>query len=560
MIARLFRFDKISPYWIVAAAAFLAYGWSIGFGFVFYDDKDLILDNAAILSNWANIGQAFFRSIWPSHVSLSHYYRPIELVTWIIDYHIGDTQPWIYHFSNVAYHAIASALFYVLLGSLGTQVLWRLPLALMYAVHPGMAATVAWIPGRNDSLLAVFSFLTLIFALKTLNSGRSRDLIGYSLTLLLALFTKESAIVLPVLTYFLVTMHPQKNHATSILGVSVAAWIFYFIMRQSAAPGGNDSTFAPGPIALLGSLIASAPALFCFIGKVFLPIHTQVMPTFSWLDFSIGLGCLIAIGRLITMNPERNAGKILFAIALFVLFLAPSLYHSPDVKLSQFLLLEHRLAVPMAGALLVMPQLVSSERLLENETIFKRIAGIVITLFVVIAVVCQSSYRDRTTFWHAAVRSNSLAFSRVHLGDMYLYDNDPDTAKKWYDEALAINPKEYMVNNNIGVHALSRNDLDSAEAYFKKELEAFPTNSRSLINLAIVSNRRNKHEEAEQRYLQLLALYPDFIEAYRQLTVLYIQMKKPEEAEKVIAILRTKGDSIPDYILDEIRALKKSKP
>lgn len=557
MIARLFRFEKLKPYWIVAIAAFLVYGYSIGFGFVFYDDKDLILDNAPILSNWANVGQAFLRSIWPSYISLSHYYRPTELVSWIIDYHIGGSEAWIYHLSNVTYHAIAAMFFYALLGALGTQGLWRLPLAVAYAIHPAMAATVAWIPGRNDALLAIFSFSTLIFTIRSLSHGKAADLVAFLVSLMLALFTKESAVVLPILIYLLTRAYPKTNRSFRLIAFSIAALALYFVMRQAAAPGGNDPTFAPGPIALFASLISSTPAFFSFIGKAFLPIHTQVMPTFSWLDFSIGLASVVALVKLIAMNSERNREKIVFATAFFLLFLAPSLYHAPDVKLSQFLLLEHRLAVPMAGALLLVPQLVSSERLLAHEGLFHRATLGTLVGLALLAILSQSPYRDRMAFWNAAVRSNSLAFSRVHLGDMYLYNNDGQTAKKWYDEALAINPKEYMVNNNLGVYSLSQNELDRAETYFKNELEAFPMNSRALLNLAVVANRKKRPEEAEQRYLRVLALYPDFIEAYRELTVLYIQMRKPEEAEKVVAILRRKGDSIPDYILDEIRSLKK---
>lgn len=545
-------------YLIVAAAAFLVFGYSIGFDFVFYDDKDLILDNTAILSNWSNIGQAFLHSIWPSYVSIAHYYRPIELITWIADFHIADIHPWIYHFSNVLYHALATMAFYALLGSLGTHSLWRLPLAIAYAAHPVMASAVAWIPGRNDSLLAIFTFLSLIFTLKSLSSNRIRDLFLFTVCLLLALFTKESAVVLPVLVYLLIRGHPKKERATLLIALSAVSLFAYFVMRQAAAPGGQDSAFSSGFFSLIVMLISSAPAFLCYLGKVFFPFHTQVMPTFSWLDFSIGLAALVAVARLVILNSERNMAKITFAAAMFFLFLAPSLHHAPDVKLSAFFLLEHRMAVPLAGALMIVPQLISTERLLANEPLFHRLSIVTLLMIAFVSVMSQTPYRDRMSFWKAAVRSNDLAFPRLHLGDMYYYDSDFAAAKKWYEEAMALNPKEYLVNNNLGVYYLSQNQLDLAEKHFKAELENFPSSSRALVNLAIIANRQGKKADAEQRYLRLLSYYPDFIEAYRQLTVLYIDMKKPDEAEKVIGILQRKGDSVPDYIFEEIAALKKA--
>jgi len=70
-------------------------------------------------------------------------------------------------------------------------------LSLFFALHPVLTQAVAWVPGRNDSLATIFIFSALIFFQRFLSKEKLMDLIFLSLFFLLALFTKESSILLP---------------------------------------------------------------------------------------------------------------------------------------------------------------------------------------------------------------------------------------------------------------------------------------------------------------------------------------------------------------------------
>ena len=68
--------------------------------------------------------------------------------------------------------------------------------ALILLVHPVLVQAVVWIPGRTDSLLAMFCLSGLWFYLVYFKENRRLDLFGYAFCLMGALLTKETGIAL----------------------------------------------------------------------------------------------------------------------------------------------------------------------------------------------------------------------------------------------------------------------------------------------------------------------------------------------------------------------------
>src|SRR6202020_3196456 len=76
-------------------------------------------------------------------------------------------------------------------------------LSLLFAVHPVLSQAVAWLPGRNDVLLGIFIFSFFIFSIRYSREGKLKNLLLSVFFLLLALFTKETAVMGPVALFIM---------------------------------------------------------------------------------------------------------------------------------------------------------------------------------------------------------------------------------------------------------------------------------------------------------------------------------------------------------------------
>src|SRR5262249_1681155 len=139
----------------------------------------LIRDNAGYLANPAHLVDVF-RSPYASvaHLGSHAYYRPLVMVSFILDALIAPASPAMGHLTNLILHVVASCLVWVLLRRLGSHDDLALALALVFAVHPLAANAIGWVPGRNDLLLTVFALAAVLCAMGYLRTGTARTLLG----------------------------------------------------------------------------------------------------------------------------------------------------------------------------------------------------------------------------------------------------------------------------------------------------------------------------------------------------------------------------------------------
>ena len=64
---------------------------------------------------------------------------------------------------------------------------------------------------------------------------------------------------------------------------------------------------------------------------------------------------------------------------------------------------------------------------------------------------------------------NKNGWALIMMGNIFAkYKNDFITAKKYYDEAVRINPENYIAINNIGENLMQQGKFDEAKDYFKE--------------------------------------------------------------------------------------------
>lgn len=228
----------------------------------------------------------------------SNYWRP-TFVLWNIAnfraFGLESPAPW--HGGNIALHAVATLLLYVLSIRLGLRPALSCAIAVIFAAHPTRPESVAWISGSTDLLLGVWVFSSLVFAHMAM-SARARwasiALGGVSLmAYALALGSKESAVLLPVVIGVLAWhVGPQPGdgahggvaHAIPRSRLSrTFAWtslfllvgVGWFLVRHSIL----GELMKPNHDYTLGQRIASLPNIAVWYARQSL-LPTRILPVY----------------------------------------------------------------------------------------------------------------------------------------------------------------------------------------------------------------------------------------------------------------------------------------
>ena len=91
------------------------------------------------------------------------------------------------------------------------------------------------------------------------------------------------------------------------------------------------------------------------------------------------------------------------------------------------------------------------------------------------------------------------------MGNIFAkYQNDIDTAMKYYDQVLIVKPNDCITLNNIGANLMQLNNKKEALNYFNKALKSDSNYPNTYYGLALVANDDEDYKKAFE--LSLVAL------------------------------------------------------
>ena len=186
-----------------------------------------------------------------------YFYRPVQLISLMLDSNISNSGFFFYHLSNLLIHLTTCCLLFYLLILFKADKFKALLCSLIFLAHPLFNQAVIWVPARGDLLVAMFGLLSFIFLIKFYNSKNYIFLAANLITFFLAVFTKEIAILFPVIfvLYYLITFSNQKLNIKGLFSVdNIFAYIIwaitiaiYFILRMDVVkfslPSSQASVF-----------------------------------------------------------------------------------------------------------------------------------------------------------------------------------------------------------------------------------------------------------------------------------------------------------------------------
>lgn len=510
-------------YALIAGAGFLIYFKSLFFGFTYLDDNVLIIDSFRFLRQLSNVLEAFrHEAFYILHSSAAYYYRPMLTVSFILDAQLGGVNPFIYHLTNIIIHLAASCLVFKLLAKLGYARQLAFFFSLIFSIHPILSQAVSWIPGRNDSLMALFGLASFIFFLYFLETKKIGYCLAHIFFLGLVIFTKESALALmPICILYFILIRPDSRSSKSavLLGWLAVSGLWFF-MRSAAL----NSNLTPMTGMDMGkSIFMNLPALVQFVGKIIFPFNLSVLPIVQDTTFFYGILALALIASALFFSKSVRINFAIFGAIWFLAFLLPSFIRPNTEIVADFI--EHRTYMPMVGFFIL---------LLETDTVKKidfglrrylAVCGAIVILLAGITFFHIDNFKSRLSFWlNAATRSPHSPLAHRNLGAMYYLDGLPDKAEPEYRKALELNPLEPMAHNNLGLIYASRGDIKKAEEEYKKELEINPFYDNAHFNLGILYYKLGEFKKAEALWKRVIELNPDYMDAYASLRVYYYNL------------------------------------
>lgn len=222
------------------------YGRSIGFGFT--QDDDIVLRNNEFVQNF-QLSEILFEDTFlgyfkeKKNLVSGGRYRPFSLLYFAVLNQISSS-PSIFHFSALLIYALIGCLIYKVLSQIGSWFssikeqasLLSFLVTLIWLVHPSHVEAVANIKGHDELLSVGMLFLSIQFCLNWLKQQKLKYMASSALCLLLAILSKESAVVGLIIIPFLFFIKKQINSQSitkwgiALGGVSVV----YFLLRVVA--------------------------------------------------------------------------------------------------------------------------------------------------------------------------------------------------------------------------------------------------------------------------------------------------------------------------------------
>jgi protein O-mannosyl-transferase len=460
----------------------------MAFGFTELDDRDLIVDDQAFLARWSSVFRAFTRAYMHAVDPQHPYYRPLVVVSYVIDAQWSGTRPFGYHATNVLVHVLASVLCFALFLRLDFGRLVACLGALVFAVHPWLVCAVAWIPGRNDSLLAVFVFAAWLAFLSDARRPRSVARIGHVTLFGLALLTKETATVLPlVFGAHLVMVEGRRArlvHRPRALVSVVVGWAGCLGARFGVRGMGGGS-----PLCAMASEIGHhARLLPAGLGEIIFPIRPALIGVVD--DAPVGLGLLaMALVLLFTWSiPGVRRPVVLFGGVAF------GLWSLPALAVPGTLVCHHRLYLPACGVLIMVAEIVRAVSV--ERRVVLAFGGVTVLASCAVALGTASTFRDGRAFALASVDAAPRSpLAHVCMGRMYQARGDGERALSEYQTAVDLGAID-VVHNNMAVIYMANARWAEAEREIREELAVDPRYARAFANLAIVLRHEGRPDDA----------------------------------------------------------------
>ena len=466
-----------APIAVLVLVAAALYGRVVTYDFVHYDDWQLLVDHYGAIAKLENIAGVFwhdsFAVLGPQSAGV--FFRPLLVVDYGIELRIAGPNPAVLHASNLALHVLATCLAYALFVAFGCGRWLATGLASILAVHPASALVAAWIPCRNESMLAIACLASTLALLAYLRRGRTAALALCVAAYAAALFAKESGgALLGVLACAVALERSGRPGETRQL-----AWAAATLLAVSVAWAAlRHAALGQSPVGA-SKIPANLPVLLVYLGKSLFPIDLAVIPHPDDARWWPGIAAAVVLAAAIAATGRRLRGPAGLGLVWCAVFLLPSALLPRETWG-----LEHRIYLPLVGLLLFASQLALPARVRAPAGLGTALAFAVAVAFAIPTARRLPDFADPISYWESAVHTaphSTLAAS--HLARRYYEVGRISEVPEAATRALALDDGLADMYLLRGIVYARQGDLERAEPDLRRAAALDPENKAARSNL-----------------------------------------------------------------------------
>jgi tetratricopeptide (TPR) repeat protein len=561
----------------LAVLAFAAFMPALSCEFVNYDDPQYVTKNPQVKSGLNADGAR-----WAFTTFDAANWHPLTWLSLQLDASLwtnpeGGLDPRGFHLTNVLLHAANAALLFLALRSL-TGAFWRsAAVALLFAVHPLRAESVAWVAERKDVLSALFGFAALWAYAGYATAPSVRRYLLTAAPFALSLLAKPMLVTLPCLLLVLdwwplgrarapgdwrrlaaeklpvfalvaasaaVTLRAQaaggavkhrEEGFTPAARVENAAVSYAAYLTKTAWPA-NLSVHYPHPVynfdstaSLLPAKAAGAALMLVAVtaGAVALRRRAPYLLA-GWLWY---VGTLVPVIGLVQVGGQAMADRYTYLSQIGLLIAA--CWGAADLAGTW------RRAALAAGALAAAALAAVTQTQLavwhDSFSLWdhaRRVSGESPAVMVNLGEVLEQrgKLEGAARCYEGAMRLDpNTAQIRLDLGNALQGLGKFDEAARQFEEACRLAPDAPLGYSNLGNLLLRQGRLDEAARQFEEARKRDPDMAEIPYNLGLVAEARKDYAGAAEFYHEALRLRPDYPKATAQLGFVLTQAGQVEE-------------------------------
>jgi tetratricopeptide (TPR) repeat protein len=483
--------------------------------------------------------------IWGEPGATEQYYPLLHTAFWVQHRLFGD-HPAGYHAVTLLLHAVSAVLFALVLGKLLGRGPARLAgaewlAALLFALHPVHAESVAWIAEQKNTFSLAFYLSAALAYLRFDETRRPGPYLWAAALFALSLLCKTVTATLPAA--LLVVLWWRRGR----LGwrrdfLPLAPWLamgavsgLFTSWVERAYVGAQGADF---DLAWTGRVLVAGRAVCFYAAKLVWPVGLSfvyprwIIDAGVWWQWLFPAGVL-AVGALLWALRKRDRGP-LAAYLLFVGSLFPTLgfVNLYGARYSwvwdhwQYLADLSPLALAAAGLVMAWRRAGPLPRWLGP--------GLAAAVAAVLGALTWSrcgAFTDVETLWRTTIARNptcSMAYN--NLAAEMLKDGRLDEAMADVRMALRYGPENAAAYATLGSAMARLGRTDEACAQFERALEIEPNNVLVLTNLGSVLLQAGRVGEAMGRFSRALALMPGLAKANAGLGDALLQSGRIDDA------------------------------
>ncbi len=504
------------------AAIFLCHLPALRNGFV-WDDQALVLRDPLIRS-WRLVPEAFNHFLFVD-ATASNFYRPIQRLSYTLDYALFAFRPAGYHLSSILYHLLAAGSVFLALRELcrlfglARTRSWQIGLAVMllWGIHPVHSAAVQYVAGRADPLAALFGFTGFYLGLRSLRQPRGRTpfLAGAAVCFTLSSLSKENGFIFLALWPAAALLARKWRALPAFALVALVVVSAHFSLRLAAQQVPPPPVKDPMPALVRPVVMARAVAEYA--GLLIFPLRLHMerdvetrpwgfsndsVTMASWRELQTLAGFIIVgllawwLWRTRRRHPEVFACLVLGLVA----YLPVSGLYSLNATVA-----EHWLYVPavffLAAAILQLSPLLDRARPVR-ATIFSLLL-LAWGLFLGGRTFLRAEdWRDQEQFLERTIaHGGGTPRMLINLGGFQLKQGKLAEAEKSLNEALRRQPDQPLAVINLAALALKKKEFARARELAEKALTLPLVEAQGHELLAVIEHQENGEVDLRRLHL-----------------------------------------------------------